>query len=65
MLVNKERHLESLAQNVVGLLVAFIVLTAFGLKPMQSLSIQAILFVTSYVRSYLIRSYFDKRSKKV
>lgn len=53
-------HAEAMTQNVLGLLIAFIVLTCFGLEPMQSVQIQAILFFLSYARSYCVRYYFRR-----
>ena len=55
-----ESHLEALTQNVVGLLIGFIILTWWGLSPTESVSLQAVIFVSSYIRSYVIRRLFNK-----
>lgn len=53
-------HMEALAQNVVGLMIAFIILKMWGLSTTQSVQLQAIFFFSSYVRSYLIRRLFNR-----
>lgn len=53
-------HAETLTQNVLGLVIAFIILKLFGLSTSQSVQIQAVFFFVSYVRSYLIRRLFVK-----
>ena len=58
--MNRLIHLEALTQNVVGLLIAFVILRLFGLSTEQSLLIQSVFFVTSYIRSYAIRYLFSK-----
>lgn len=55
-----ESHLEALTQNIVGLLIGFIILTWWGLSPTESVSLQAVIFVSSYIRSYVIRRLFNK-----
>lgn len=57
-------HIESLAQNVVGLIIAFCILKGFGMSTHDSLVLQAIFFVTSYIRSYTIRRLFNKWGSK-
>jgi hypothetical protein len=52
-------HAETLAQNVFGLLIGFLVLQAFGISVSESLQLQAVLFVASYIRSYIIRRTFN------
>ena len=66
ILNSKERmiHLETLTQNVVGLVVAFIILTLWGLPFIESVALQAIFFITSYVRGYCIRKLFRSLSKE-
>lgn len=54
------RHLEALAQNFFGLLIAFLVMMGFGIHPNTAIPIQITLFFTSYIRSYCIRSYFRR-----
>ena len=51
-------HIEALTQNVVGLAIAFLVLHLYGVALNDSVEIQCILFVASYIRSYLIRRFF-------
>lgn len=66
MLSNRERmiHLETLTQNIVGLIVAFIILTLWGLPFYESLALQTIFFVTSYIRGYCIRKLFRSLNKE-
>lgn len=66
LLSNKERmvHLETLTQNIVGLIVAFIILTLWGLPFIESLALQTIFFVTSYIRGYCIRKLFRSLNKE-
>lgn len=66
MLSNRERmvHLETLTQNIVGLVVAFIILTLWGLPFYESVALQTIFFVTSYIRGYCIRKLFRSLSKE-
>lgn len=52
-------HAETLAQNIIGQVIAFLVLHLYGMDVETSLQIQVILFVTSYLRSYLIRRAFN------
>ena len=53
-------HLETLAQILVGNIVALVILYFYGMTLTQSLSLQVIFFVTSYIRSYFIRKTFIK-----
>ena len=66
ILNSKERiiHLETLTQNVVGLAIAFIILTLWGLPFYESVALQTIFFVTSYIRGYCIRKLFRSLSKE-
>lgn len=59
-------HGETIAQNVIGLIISFIILRIYGMSTSESIGLQSIFFVTSYVRSYLIRRYFNslERGKK-
>ena len=59
-----ESHLEQLTQNIVGLLIGFIILTCWGLTPMESVSLQVVIFITSYARGYIIRRLFNKYGGK-
>ena len=53
-------HLETLAQILVGNVVALVILYFYGMSLQQSLSLQLIFFVSSYIRSYFIRKTFIK-----
>lgn len=66
ILNSKERmiHLETLTQNLVGLVIAFIILTLWGLPLIESVALQTIFFITSYVRGYCIRKLFRSLSKE-
>lgn len=52
-------HAEALAQNIIGLIISFIILKLWGLSTSDSLGLQVIFFITSYTRSYLIRRFFN------
>ena len=51
-------HLETLAQIVSGNIIALVILYFYGMTLTQSLSLQVIFFITSYIRSYFIRKMF-------
>ena len=53
-------HLETLAQIVSGNIIALVILYFYGMTLTQSLSLQVVFFVTSYIRSYFIRKTFIK-----
>lgn len=53
-------HLETLAQILVGNVVALVILSLYGMTLTQSLSLQVVFFITSYIRSYFIRKTFIK-----
>ena len=57
-------HLETLAQILVGNVVALVILYFYGMTLTQSLSLQVVFFVTSYIRSYFIRRTFSKLGKE-
>lgn len=52
--------MEALTQNIVGMLIGFLILTWYGLSVKQSIGLQSIFFVTSYIRSFVIRRLFDR-----
>jgi hypothetical protein len=52
-------HAEAMTQNLLGLLIAFLVLQFFGVPFFTSLKIQGTLFVLSYIRSYGVRRFFN------
>ena len=56
-------HLETLAQILVGNVVALVILSLYGMTLTQSLSLQVVFFITSYIRSYFIRKTFSKLGK--
>ena len=55
---NSLPHIEALTQNIVGTIIAFIILKMFGMSFTESFLLQSVFFVTSYVRSYVIRRVF-------
>lgn len=55
-----QSHAETMTQNIVGLLIGFVVLKCFGLTAFESFQLQAVFFVTSYLRSFLIRRFFNR-----
>ena len=57
-------HLETLAQIVSGNIIALVILYFYGMSLQQSLSLQIVFFVTSYIRSYFIRRTFNKLGKE-
>ena len=57
-------HAETLTQNVLGLIISFIILQAFGMTIEQSIQLQLTFFVVSYIRSYLIRRTFERINEK-
>ena len=57
---NTLTHLETLAQIISGNIIALVILYFYGMSLQQSLSLQIVFFVTSYIRSYFIRKTFIK-----
>ena len=55
-----ELHIETLTQMIVGLILGYVILRAFGLTNSQSITLQFIFFVVSYARSYTIRLVFKE-----
>lgn len=53
-------HAETIAQNVVGQIIAFILLWLFGITGSKALWIQLAFFAAAYTRGYLIRRAFDR-----
>ena len=64
MTQNQLIHLETITQIFVGNIVALVILYFYGMTLTQSLSLQVIFFITSYVRSYFIRKMFSKFNVK-
>lgn len=53
-------HIESVANAAVGLVVAQVVLWWWGVPMHEAVGLNAVLFGTSYARSYLLRRAFEK-----
>jgi len=60
MTQNQLIHLETISQIVCGNIIALVILYFYGMTLTQSLSLQVIFFITSYIRSYFIRRAFSK-----
>lgn len=58
-------HLETLAQIISGNIIALVILYFYGMTLTQSLSLQVVFFITSYIRSYFIRKTFSKMQEGV
>ena len=56
-------HVETLTQNVLGLVIGFIILKCFGMSFNQSVLMQLTFFVASYVRGYCVRKMFSRLYK--
>ena len=56
---NTLTHLETLAQIISGNIIALVILYFYGMTLTQSLSLQVVFFITSYIRSYFIRKMFS------
>lgn len=52
-------HAETLTQNILGLLIGFTILHLWGLPFGESIALQVVFFVVSYIRSYLVRMFFS------
>lgn len=57
-------HAETITQNVLGLIISFIILRSFGMTTNESIHLQAVFFVVSYIRSYCIRRFFDNLNNR-
>lgn len=62
-----ESHAETICQNVFGLLIGFTIMHFWGLPFGESIKLQLVFLVASYIRGYTIRRVFDRyvRSKDV
>lgn len=59
-------HAETIAQNVIGQLLAFVILWCYGIKGSTGLQLQVTFLVVAYLRGYLIRRWFERyRGKHV
>jgi hypothetical protein len=52
-------HAETIAQNVVGQIIAFIIFWCYDIRGSQGLLLQATFFVAAYARGYAIRRVFE------
>lgn len=57
-------HAETITQNVVGVVIGYAILTAFGLSSSESLHLQVVFFVASYTRGYIIRRVFARLEER-
>lgn len=57
-------HAETITQNILGIIIGFTLLHLFGISAEQSIKIQVTFFIVSYIRSYLVRSFFSKLELK-
>lgn len=57
-------HAETIAQNVAGQALAFIILWAYGVDSATGLQLQATFLVVAYLRGYAIRRAFDRWGPK-
>lgn len=53
-------HGETIAQNVVGQILAYIVLRCFGIEGPMQWQLQGTMFVVAYTRGYIIRRLFNR-----
>lgn len=53
-------HLETITQNILGIIVGLIILRLFNIPFSNSIKLQVIFFVVSYIRSYCVRRMFSK-----
>lgn len=56
-------HAETIAQNVGGQAVAFVILWAYGITGSQGLALQLTFLVAAYIRGYTIRRWFESKKK--
>ena len=60
-LTNKHyAHLETITQNILGIIAGLIILRLFNIPFSDSIQLQVIFFVVSYIRSYCVRMIFSK-----
>lgn len=53
-------HIEALTQNILGMIIAFAILHLWGMSVSESIALQCVFFITSYIRSYLVRKVFKR-----
>lgn len=56
-------HAETLSNTVIGILLSTLVYYLWGIPFNESILLQIIFFTLSYVRGYLIRTFFSKLEK--
>ena len=60
-LTNKHyAHLETITQNILGTIAGLIILRLFNIPFSDSIQLQVMFFVVSYIRSYCVRRMFSK-----
>jgi hypothetical protein len=52
-------HAETIAQNVIGQLLAFAILWCYDIKGSTGLKLQLTFLIAAYIRGYLIRRFFN------
>lgn len=52
-------HAETICQNVFGMLIGFVIMHFYGLPLNDSIKLQLVFLVASYVRGYTIRRLFE------
>ena len=68
---HKHSILESIANVIIGLLTSFLIQLALypllGIKVSlhQNITITIVFFIVSFIRSYAVRRFFNKRTKSV
>ncbi len=53
-------HAETIAQNVFGQIIAFVLLWSFDITGSKGLQIQVAFFIAAYARGYAIRRAFNR-----
>ncbi|MEG0407275.1 MAG: hypothetical protein RR623_00250 [Bacilli bacterium] len=53
-------HLETITQNILGIIAGLIILRLFNISFSDSIQLQVIFFAVSYIRSYCVRMAFSK-----
>lgn len=53
-------HAETITQNALGMLIGFCIMHIYGLPFGESVKLQLVFLVASYVRGYSVRRFFEK-----
>lgn len=53
-------HAETIAQNVVGQILAYFILWSYGIESATGLKLQLTFLIVAYARGYAIRRIFNK-----